>query len=201
MIEILGRKMRLVFQPPTAHPALREVEAESETSPLIEFSAWAEDCRLYGTLALDGDRLSDMLNLYEDLVLVDVLAQGLDGGPISEIAELSINREEILLVEASGPRGNPDRRRHLRPVPISVRLGEFGVRGHVHLSPGADPMVALSRRPPMVALTDAQVTYRDNLQPLSDVAHSTVLFNWHLVTSVDVANRHVVRLGSLTGAA
>ena len=120
MIEILGRKMRLVFQQPSTRPA--EPEAVPPTTPLIDFSAWAEDCRLYGSLELDGDRLSDMLNLYDELVLVDVLAQGLDGGPITEIAELSISRDEILLVEASGPRGNPSRRRHLRPVPISVRF-------------------------------------------------------------------------------
>jgi hypothetical protein len=198
MIEILGRKMRLVFQQPSA--LLAEPEALPPTSPRIDFSAWAEDCRLYGSLDLDGDRLSDMLNLYDELILVDVLAQGLDGGPITEIAELSINRDEILLVEASGPRGNPTRRRHLRPVPISVQLGEFGVRGNVHVTPGADPMVALSRRPPIVPLTGAQVSYRDKLQQLSH-DNATVLFNWHLVTSVDIGNRHLPRLGSLVGAA
>lgn len=197
MIEILGRKMRLVFQQPSSPP--REPQTDASAGPMIQFSAWAEDCRLSGMLALEGDRLSDMLNLYDELELVDVLAQGLDGGPVTEIAELSINRDEIVLVEASGPRGNPGRRRHMRPVPISVQLGEFGLRGSVHVTPGADPMVALSRRPPMVAMTDAQLSFRNVLQPLSDAA--TVLFNWHLVTSIDVGNRHLPRLKDLTGAA
>jgi hypothetical protein len=196
MIEILGRTMRLVFQQPVAPPP-----PTVAPSPVIEFSAWAEDCRLYGSLQLDGDRLSDMLNLYDELVLVDVLAQGFDGGAITEIAELSITRDEILLVEASGPRGNPARRRHLRPVPISVQLGDFNVRGNVHVSPGADPMVALSRRPPMVALTDAQLTYRDSPQALSATPDATILFNWHLVTSIDLGDRHVPRPRHLTGAA
>jgi hypothetical protein len=199
MIEILGRKMRLVFQQSTSLPA--ELQTDAAASPMIQFSAWADDCRLSGMLALDGDRLSDMLNLYDELVLVDVLAQSLEGGPVTEIAELSITRDEILLVEASGPRGNPGRRRHMRPMPISVQLGEFGLRGNVHVTPGADPMVALSRRPPMVALTDAQLSYRDVLQPLTDAADATVLFNWRLVTSIDVGNRHLPRLKDLTGAA
>jgi hypothetical protein len=199
MIEILGRKMRLVFQQSTSLPP--EPETDAAAGPVIQFSAWAEDCRLSGMLALEGDRLSDMLNLYDDLVLVDVLAQGLDGGPITEIAELAINRDEILLVEASGPRGNPGRRRHMRPVPISVQLGEFGLRGNLHVTPGADPIVALSRRPPMVAMTDAQLSHRGVLQPLTDAAEATVLFNWKLVTSIDVGNRHVPRLKDLTGAA
>ena len=198
MIEILGRQMRLIFQQPDTAPPPPTVIPDS---PVIEFSAWAEDCRLYGSLELDGDRLSDMLNLYDELVLVDVLAQGFDGGPITEIPELSITRDEILVVEASGPRGNPTRRRHLRPFPISVQLGDFNVRGNVHVSPGADPMVALSRRPPMVALTDAQLTYRDSPQVLSDAANATVLFNWHLVTSIDLGNRELPRLTEMTGAA
>jgi hypothetical protein len=199
MIEILGRKMRLIFLRPGARRSGPQIVVPP--GPMIEFSAWAEDCRLYGSLELEGDRLSDMLNLYEELVLVDVLAQGLDGGAISEISEFSISRDEILLVEASGPRGNPGRRRHLRPVPVSVQLGDFGVRGDVHVTPGADPMVALSRRPPMVALTNAQLTHRDVLQPLSDDTNATVLFNWHLVTSIDVGNRQVLSLNALTGAA
>jgi hypothetical protein len=199
MIEILGRRMRFIFQRPAARPSGPLMV--TRPSAMIEFSAWAEDCRLFGSLELDGDRLSDMLNLYEELVLVDVLAQGLDGGAISEIAELSINRDEILLVEASGPRGNPGRRRHMRPVPISVQLGDFGVRGDVHVTPGADPMVALTRRPPMVPLTHAQLTHRDVLQPLSHDTDATVLFNWHLVTSIEVANRQVSQLTDMTGAA
>lgn len=198
MIEILGQKMRIIFERPDAPAADSQVVMPS--NPMIEFSAWAEDCRLYGNLELDGDRLSDMLNLYEELVLVDVFAQRLDGGPITEVGELSINRDEILVVEASGPRGDPARRRHLRPVPISASLGDLGLRGNVHVTPGSDPMVALSRRPPMVALTDAQLTYRNEPQLLGH-GDPTILFNWHLVTGLDLGNRYLPRLGNLTGAA
>jgi hypothetical protein len=199
MIEILGRKMRLIFQ--RSAPIVSQPQTDAASSSLIEFSAWAEDCRLYGTLELDGDRLTDMLNLYEELVLVDVLAQRLDGGLISEIPELAISRDEIILVEASGPRGNPGRRRHMRPVPITIQLGDFGARGIVHVSPGADPRTAISRRPPMVALTEAQVTYRGTPQELSVSEHATVLFNWHLVTQLEVARDDRPRVGNLTGAA
>lgn len=193
MIEILGRKMRLVFKPPLV-PAAPQPDGPVAVSSTIDFSAWAEDCRLFGTLELDGDRLSDMLNLYDELVLVDVLAQAHDGGQITEIPELAISREEILLVEASGPRGNPTRRRRLRAVPISVQLDDYLVRGDVHVSPGADPIVALGRRPPMIALTDAQIMYRGEIQRLSDPAHATVLFNWHLLTGIHVAKHFMPRL-------
>lgn len=199
MIEILGRKMRFIFQQPASVPA--ETQATGTGSPMIVFSAWAEDCRLYGSLALDGDRLSDMLNLYDEFVLVDVHAQDHQGGSVTEIAELAISRDEILLVEASPPRGHPQRRRHMQPVPMSVQLGEFALRGDVHVSPGADPMVALSRRPPMVPLTRAQLTYRGGLQRLTDAADATVLFNRQRVTSIEIGNRRLPKLNDLTGAA
>jgi hypothetical protein len=193
MIEILGRTMRLVFKPPEP-VAAPETSGPAPVSSEIEFSAWAADCRLSGTLDLDGERLSDMLNLYDELVLVDVLAQAHDGGRITAIPELAISRDEILLVEASGPRGDPTRRRHLRAVPISVQLDDFLVRGDVHVSPGADPILALGRRPPMIALTDAQIMYRGEVQRLSDPAHATILFNWHLMTGIDVAKHYVPQL-------
>ena len=190
MIEILGRTMRLVFRPsPPPSPSAPAPNEQAATESWIEFSAWAVDCRLYGTLNLDGDRLSDMLNLYDELVLVDVLAQSHEGGPVTEIPEFAISRDDILLVEASGPRGNPTRRRHLRAVPISVQLGDFTVSGDVHVSPGADPMVAIGRRPPMVALTSAQVTRRGKVQPIHD--HATILFNWHQITGIQVSKDSV----------
>ncbi len=199
MIELLGRKMRFIFQQPPSPPA--DAETATTDSPMIVFSAWAEDCRLYGSLALDGDRLSDMLNLYDEFVLVSVHAQDHNGGPVSEISELAISRDEILLVEASPPRGHPQRRRHMQPVPMSVQLGDFALRGDVHVSPGADPMVALSRRAPMVPLTRAQLTYRGALQRLSDSADATVLFNRQRATSIEVGNRRLPKLHDLTGAA
>ena len=199
MIEIVGRTMRLVFQRPSVVSTASTVDPAA--SPLIDFSAWAEDCRLFGTLALDGDRLGDMLNLFEELVLIDVRAQGLGGGPISEIPELAISRDDILIAEASGPRGDPARRRHMQAVPITVYLGDFRVRGDIHVSPGADPVGAMSRRAPMIALTDAQVTYRDSVERLSGTADATVLFNRHLLTRVDVAGSYSPRVDNQSGAA
>jgi hypothetical protein len=199
MIEILGRKMRFIFQQPASPPA--KPQTASTGSPMIVFSAWAEDCRLFGSLELDGDRLSDMLNLYDEFVLVDVQAQDHDGGPATQISELAISRDDILLVEASPPRGHPQRRRHMQPVPISVELGDFALRGDVHVSPGADPLLALSRRAPMVPLTRAQLTYRGGLQRLTEAADATVLFNRQRVTSIEVGNRRLPKLNDLTGAA
>ena len=65
-----------------------------------------------------------------------------------------------LVVQATGPRGDRERRQRTRPHPVVARTGPYVVRGHLHALPTADPYAVLRRRPPMVPLTEGSITYR-----------------------------------------
>jgi len=159
MITSIGGVLRLVFHQ-AAEPEPVEDEAAPEPEhPEVELSAYAEDCRLFGRARLDADRLTDMLNAHERLLLVDVLAESLAEGTVVEMAEFSVGRDDLLVVEATGPRGDPARRTRAQRHPLAVKLGPYELRGYVHLAPGADILAAVRRRRPMVPLTDASIAY------------------------------------------
>jgi hypothetical protein len=166
MIASLGGVLRLVLHnsDPTEPIA---ADDPAEQRPEVEFSAFAEDCRVSGLVLLDAERLTDMLNEHTELELVDVLVESLGDGTVTRLPEFTVQRDELLVVEATGPRGNPGRRMRAHRNPVAVRLGPFELRGLVHLPPGADALEAVRRRRPMVPMTGASISY--------DVAGSRVL--------------------------
>ncbi|HLY14436.1 MAG TPA: hypothetical protein VKR24_08800 [Candidatus Limnocylindrales bacterium] len=179
MIEIIGRTLRLAFRSAGDEPAEPVLPAYTAIQPEIEFSAYSEDSRISGLLRLDGERLTDMLNAFEQFVLVDAMVEDLAGGGAVEVDELILTRDELVAVEASGPRGNPDRRVRVRPFPIGAKLGHYLVRGYVHVTPGADPVLAVRRKRPIVPLTDATIEY-NGAHGRVQRRSSTILFNREL---------------------
>ncbi len=127
--------------------------------PEIEFVGYAEDCRVFGHLVLDGDRLTDVLNEREEYELSDVLAVALADGRGIEVGSMTVRRDELLAVRASGPRGNAGRRSRMRPFPVTLQTGPYTVHGYVHALPGTDPLLHVRRRKPMVPLTEAWIEY------------------------------------------
>lgn len=143
--------------PPEAAP---ETEAASEPAgPEVEFAAYAEDCRIFGFWRHGAERLSDALNEHETYLLHDVLIGALDDGRTQELRELLVGRDELLAVRAAGPRGNAARRSRVRPSPLTLRVGPYTIHGYLHGPPGADPLLNLRRRKPMVPLTEAWIEY------------------------------------------
>jgi hypothetical protein len=126
---------------------------------VVEFLAYAEDCLLTGHLRLDDRRLSDLLNAHEEFELIDVTAEDLATGLATEVSNFVVRREELLLVQGTGPRGDRGRRRSTRQHPIALGVGPYDVRGDLHALPGADPVTSFRRRGTIVALTDAWVGY------------------------------------------
>lgn len=164
MIKSIGRRLQVVFQgsgdadDPTG---IRDAQPAPHRAPLplVEFVAYAEDCILSGRVRLHADRLTDMLNHHDEIDLVDVMVERLDGLGAVQVQEVLVRREEILLVHATGPRGSQARRQRTRQHPLSMRLGPYEVRGNLHALPGTDPLLAIRRRRPMVPLTDAWIEY------------------------------------------
>lgn len=167
MIANIGGVLRLVLHNAgPAEPAAADDPAD-RPRPEVKFSAYAEDCRVSGLVLLDAERLTDMLNGHTELELVDVVVESLVDGTTSRMPEFTVHRDELLVVEATGPRGNPGRWARAHRHPLAVKLGPYELRGLVHLAPGADTLDAVRRRRPMVPLTGASISY--------EVAGATVL--------------------------
>jgi hypothetical protein len=150
MLGAATRVLRLSFSRPESIEA-REAER-------LEFVAYAADRLLVGSIELDASRLTDLLNASDEVELVDITWLGLDG-VLGETSSATITRRDLLVVKAGLPRGNPAWRHGTRQVPVVATVGPYVVRGYLHSRPGSDPMVDLGRRPPMVPLTDASISY------------------------------------------
>jgi hypothetical protein len=121
-----------------------------------------------------------MLNEADEIELVDVAVEALADGRIVEMRSMVVRRDELLVVQATGPRGARERRQRTRPQPVAVKTGPYIVRGPLHALPTADPFVAFRRRPPMVPLTDGSISYA--------VGGSTVVRNADTI----IVNRTVI---------
>ena len=152
LVTAATRVLRLTFLP--ARRALDVIDEGLE----IDFAAYGHECLFAGRLRLDADRLTDMLNSTDELDLVDVVGLGLDGG-IVEADRVSVSRGELVAVKAGDPRGRPSLRRPTRQVAVAAGSGRYLMYGYIHGRPGADPLIHVGRRPPMIPLTDATIAY------------------------------------------
>ena len=159
---MIGLRRRFGLLPPQPVGASDSPEPEPILAPLeveVEFAAYAEDCRIFGFWKHDAGRLSDALNAHEEYVLHDVLLAALDDGHTSEARELLVRRDELLAIRGAGPRGNVARRARTRPTPVTLKTGPYTVHGYLHGPPGADAVRQITRRRPMVPLTEAWIEY------------------------------------------
>ena len=166
VIQSIGRRLRVVFQGADdaedldgpSRPSL-DLPPAATLLPLLDFVAYAADCVLHGRVRLAAERLTDMLNGHDEFDLVDVMVERLDGQGAIEVKEIVVRRDELLLVHATGPRGNQERRTRTREHPLAIRVGPYDVRGNLHAFPGHDPLVTIRRRKVMVPITDAWIEY------------------------------------------
>ncbi len=158
-LAVLRRRLWLPEQPPVPAAPAPTPEPAPLALPEVEFAGYAEDCRIFGFLRLDAERLSDALNSHAEVALVDALLVALDDSRAIPAGTLLVARDELLAVRASGPRGNPGRRGRTRPYPVTLQSGPYLVHGYLHGPPGGDAIRQLRRRLPMVALTEAWIAY------------------------------------------
>jgi hypothetical protein len=145
---VLQRTAEDVFEPDAVADA-----------PLIRFAAYVADRRVFGWVRLHEDRLTDLLNAHDELHLVDVGLESLPNGWPGTVDEVIVARRDLIAVQASGPRGDPNRREATRAYPIAVGSDCYVVGGYLHVPNGVDPMANARSRPPMIPLTDASIEY------------------------------------------
>ncbi len=149
---------RLHFVLQRAFEEIFEPDSVSE-APLVRFSAFAPRHRVFGWVRLRADRLTDLLNAHDELLLTDAEIESLEDGRRRKEDEILVATRELVAVHAAGPRGDDALRRRTRSHPVAIQSGSYLIGGHVHAEPGMDPLVSLRGRPPMVPLTDAWIEY------------------------------------------
>jgi hypothetical protein len=160
---------------------------------MVEFSAYAVDCRVYGRIELAEGRLSDQLDHALDLLVRDARLEDLVDGHVVELPELTINREELCAVVASGPRGDPSRRLHTLSTRVEVAVGPYLLDGWVHGTAASNPFGAILRRQDWVPLTGAIVMYRRGADDISEEVE-TLLVNRHVMISYRVVEEPSLEL-------
>ena len=173
MIGSKGSRLRLVLRQPDGSFAVGGPEVDA--LPEVEFVAFAEDGRLSGRIGLDAARLTDMLNAHDEFQLEHVLWERLPDGGQMVIPEFVVRRDELLLVHATGPRGDRSRRTRTVARAMTIKSGPYLVTGDVHTAPGLDPLLFFRRRQPMVPLTDAMIQYNGAAGSVREFADTIVV--------------------------
>jgi hypothetical protein len=158
----------------------------------IEFVGFADDCRVEGKVDLEDARLADLLNSSPTIVVRDVTVVSTLDGHTQELDRLEIQRDELDIVVASGPRGDPKRRIATKPNGVTMKLGPYSTEGFMHAPPTANPVTGFGHRPAMVAITDAVLEYVFCEEPRSEWFR-TLLVNRELADSL----RTIARPGSM----
>ena len=162
----------------------------------IEFVGFSDDCRVEGKLDLEDARLADLLNRRRTIVVHDVTLVSTLDGHTQAFDKLEILRDELNVVVASGPRGDPKRRLATKPNGVAMKLGPYCAEGFMHAPPTANPVRDINHRPAMIAITDAVLEYDFCEQPVSQWFR-TLLVNRDLTVSL----RSVASPAGLHGAA
>lgn len=131
----------------------------------IPFTAYAEDCTVQGQIALESDRLSDFLASTDEFEVGAAAFRALDDGRVVEAESADINRDDLCVIVASGPRGRTERRLWTRQYPVRARVGPYVVLGYLHAPPTIDPLRTTDRRP-IIAMTSSILEYAEAGAPV-----------------------------------
>jgi hypothetical protein len=165
---------------------------EAPPVPAVELTVYAGDSVAFGRLALNGDRVTDLMNERTEFEFVDTCLESLDDGHELLVRSVYVARDEIFAVAVAGPRGDPARRRRTRPIPLALRVGRYDVRGNIHIVPGTDPIIGFRRRRVMVPLTEATIEF-DAPEGRRVSRFGTILVNRDLTDWIGTATRSDVR--------
>jgi hypothetical protein len=126
----------------------------------VPLTAYAEDCTFTGEFDLPAARLADFLTSTAEFEVGNVTFRALDDGRVVDAASAAILREDLFVVLASEPRGDPELRIWTRQYPVVAHVGPYVVHGYLHAPPTIDPLKMRSRRP-ILALTQGKLAYTE----------------------------------------
>jgi hypothetical protein len=158
----------------------------------IDFRAYADDYTVGGATVFEGDRLSDFLDGVDELEVEDVIVRALEDGREHDLPSAMIQREELCIVAATGPRGRAELRLRTRAYPMRAEIGPYAVVGYFHALPTADPF-AIVRQRRIVALRPVRLAY-DVAGDRIEETHDTLLLMRDKIDAFEPASDEAVGL-------
>jgi hypothetical protein len=158
----------------------------------IDFMAYADDYTVGGATVFEGDRLSDFLDGVDELEVEHVTVRALEDGREHDLPSAMIQREELCIVAATGPRGNVGRRLRTRAYPMRAEVGPYSVVGYFHALPTADPF-AIVRQRRIVALRPVRIAF-DVAGDRIEETHDTLLLMRDKIDAFEPATDDAVGL-------
>ena len=158
---------------------------------LVPFVGYALGRRFIGYVENEGERLTDLLNRAESVVVREAFVESFDDDTVTNLGDGEVDRSILYAVEASGNRGDTTRRIHTVRHRLQVQLGPYSALGLLHSLPGQMPLPHLHSRGPMIPLSDATLGFasRGALQ-LRDVG--TLIVNRDMVDWVRASEDEAV---------
>jgi hypothetical protein len=126
----------------------------------IELAAYADDCLVRARLDLPtGIRLSDYVNERESLTLTAVQLMSHSDGHIVRLESLELVMDDIFAMEAPDTTASSGPRIRTRTSRVEIELGPYRILGYLHGPTSGDPFAAITRRKPMVPITEATIAF------------------------------------------
>lgn len=126
---------------------------------LIPFIGYAMGRRLIGHVECEGERLTDLLNRVESIVVRETFLENFEDDTVTNLGDGEVDRSILYAVEASDGRGETTRRIHTIRHRLQVQLGPYTALGLLHSLPGQMPLPYLHARGPMIPLSDATIGF------------------------------------------
>ena len=95
----------------------------------VDLLGFAGDCTITAKVTMFGDRLTDFLNGQERFHIHKVIFESLDDGHLVAEDSVSITRDDLLAVIASGPRGSEQQRVELAETRMQLSIGPYLILG------------------------------------------------------------------------
>jgi hypothetical protein len=125
----------------------------------VEFLGFAADCTISGKITMFGERLTDFLNGQERYRVHHVECESLADGHRVAVDSISVERNDLLAVMATGPRGSEKQRVSLQTNRLQVCIGPYLILGRLHVKPGTDAVASVLKRDPMIPFTNATIAF------------------------------------------
>ena len=126
---------------------------------LIPFIGYAMGRRLIGHVECEGERLTDLLNRVESIVVRETFLENFEDDTVTNLGDGEVDRSILYAVEASDGRGETTRRIHTIRHRLQFQLGPYTALGLLHSLPGQMPLPYLHARGPMIPLSDATIGF------------------------------------------
>jgi hypothetical protein len=126
---------------------------------LIPFIGYALGRRYIGYVECAGERLTDLLNHTESVVIREAFVESFEDDTVMNLGDGEVDRSLLYAVETSSARGEETRRVSTVRHRLQVKIGPYSALGLLHAAPGQMPLPYLTSRGPMIPLSDATLGF------------------------------------------